>query len=468
MNSNLDPCAARPARRSPRFLTVGLAWLLAVSALPAFASPDGSSYEPMSPVRCNGYDRVEIRGRHIRATDAAVSSQGYCTVRIYDSLLEADGIAVVAQGRSKIEIFDSQIEGGRGALRAAGQSRIVLQRTRTAGGATIQGQGSIEDLSGQLGPAEIEQTDYSFSVGAGGIELRSGETKMSIGVGGIRMSDGEETGDDEAAQDGGSDSVELSVGGITLRTGGARSTEAWRAQGPELSSADAARVLVELGATAQGDQLHLRMAGDVLFDSDSAAIRADAARELAKVAQVIRHGAVGGVGIVGHTDSVASEAYNQRLSEQRALAVARWLAENEGIPPQLMRAIGAGESRPVAHNTLPDGSDDPAGRARNRRVEIHFEAGDEVLAAIAAPDTAPSLATGEVPPSCARICDAWPRLSELEARCVVASLEGSGYRVLGTTGCVAIEETATCRLCWRTLDVSENDCAATSRACLGR
>lgn len=72
----------------------------------------------------------------------------------------------------------------------------------------------------------------------------------------------------------------------------------------------------------------------------------------------------------GHTDAKGDDAYNQALSERRAAAVKAWLAGNARIPADHMGTRGYGETRPVAPNARPDGADDPAGRQRNRRVEI--------------------------------------------------------------------------------------------------
>ncbi len=74
--------------------------------------------------------------------------------------------------------------------------------------------------------------------------------------------------------------------------------------------------------------------------------------------------------ISGHTDSKGSEEYNQKLSEKRAESVKKWLIENAGVNPKIIEISGYGESRPVAPNTNPDGSDNPEGRQKNRRVEI--------------------------------------------------------------------------------------------------
>ncbi len=157
---------------------------------------------------------------------------------------------------------------------------------------------------------------------------------------------------------------------LRIRAGGATVTGDWRGAGRRWGSADTESLLIELGATREDDLIRLAMAGDVLFDFDSTAIRPDAAEQLAKAAHVIRQRSVGEVYVVGHTDSIGSDDYNARLSKDRAVAVMSWLSHNEGIPASVMVGRGVGATRPVAHNTRPDGSDDPEGRARNRRVEI--------------------------------------------------------------------------------------------------
>ncbi len=70
--------------------------------------------------------------------------------------------------------------------------------------------------------------------------------------------------------------------------------------------------------------------------------------------------------VIGHTDSRASMAYNQKLSERRAASVAKFLM-SKGVPATSMVAIGKGETQPVASNRT------SAGMQQNRRVEIHIE-----------------------------------------------------------------------------------------------
>ena len=116
-------------------------------------------------------------------------------------------------------------------------------------------------------------------------------------------------------------------------------------------------------------EVHIDLAADVLFDFDKADLLPKAEETLQKAADLIKQrNAKGTVRIEGHTDAKGSDAYNQKLSERRADAVKRWF-ESHGLHEHFATA-GFGAKKPVAPNTKPDGSDDPEGRARNRRVEI--------------------------------------------------------------------------------------------------
>lgn len=110
----------------------------------------------------------------------------------------------------------------------------------------------------------------------------------------------------------------------------------------------------------------------VLFDFGSADIRPDAQATLTDLAAVLNEAAAPAIHVYGHTDSVSDESFNQTLSEQRAQAVVAAL-EAAGTTAT-MDATGFGESRPVASNENPDGTDNPAGRQLNRRVEIFIPA----------------------------------------------------------------------------------------------
>ena len=117
-------------------------------------------------------------------------------------------------------------------------------------------------------------------------------------------------------------------------------------------------------------EIRMKLAADVLFDFDRAEIREKARAALEQVAGIIRQYPRQAVRIDGHTDAKGAEAYNQKLSERRAQSVRSWLVDSEGLTETGFQVQGLGESRPAAPNEKPDGSDDPEGRQKNRRVEI--------------------------------------------------------------------------------------------------
>ena len=115
--------------------------------------------------------------------------------------------------------------------------------------------------------------------------------------------------------------------------------------------------------------IRIELAADVLFEFDKATLLPKAEETLGKAADFIRERAAGVVRMEGHTDAKGDDAYNQRLSERRADSVRQWLAR-KGLGTIRFTSKGLGETRPVAPNTKPDGSDDAEGRQKNRRVEI--------------------------------------------------------------------------------------------------
>ncbi len=113
----------------------------------------------------------------------------------------------------------------------------------------------------------------------------------------------------------------------------------------------------------QGDNITLNMPGNVTFAFDSSNLQTQFYPVLNNVAGTLTQYDQTVIEVAGHTDSVGSDAYNQKLSEQRANSVAAYLG-GHGVNQQRMIIVGAGETRPIASN------DTDAGRAQNRRVEI--------------------------------------------------------------------------------------------------
>ncbi|ALX50321.1 OmpA family protein [Lentibacillus amyloliquefaciens] len=127
--------------------------------------------------------------------------------------------------------------------------------------------------------------------------------------------------------------------------------------------------LTEFNAVGTEDGAKLTLPEDILFDFDSSELRSEADEVIGQLVQVIETTDDDEVTIVGHTDSKGEDSYNQELSEDRANAVLDALAD-KGVEEGRMTAEGKGASEPIAQNTNNDGSDNPEGRQKNRRVEV--------------------------------------------------------------------------------------------------
>jgi outer membrane protein OmpA-like peptidoglycan-associated protein len=132
---------------------------------------------------------------------------------------------------------------------------------------------------------------------------------------------------------------------------------------------DIGGVVADLQVKETATELRIELAADVLFEFDKATLQPAAENTLTKAATIVRDKAAGAVRIEGHTDSVGNDGYNQKLSERRAESVRQWFVRH-GFGGVKFSSRGFGETQPVASNTRPDGTDDPEGRRRNRRVEI--------------------------------------------------------------------------------------------------
>lgn len=109
------------------------------------------------------------------------------------------------------------------------------------------------------------------------------------------------------------------------------------------------------------------MTSQTAFDTDSSAIKPGFHSTLDKLADVVVRYGKTTLTVVGHTDNVGSNDYNQKLSERRALSVAQFL-ESRRVNGMRLATAGRGERDPVAANAS------EAGRQANRRVEIYVEA----------------------------------------------------------------------------------------------
>lgn len=107
------------------------------------------------------------------------------------------------------------------------------------------------------------------------------------------------------------------------------------------------------------------VSAEVLFDFDKSVVKSEGKAELQKLADTIKAQglAVEDIDVVGHTDSVGSDEYNQALSIRRAAAVKAYLV-SKGVSGDIIDVMGMGKRDPIATNST------AAGRAMNRRVDV--------------------------------------------------------------------------------------------------
>lgn len=129
----------------------------------------------------------------------------------------------------------------------------------------------------------------------------------------------------------------------------------------ELEGADVDRV---------GEGIAIKFDSGILFDFDSSALRSAARDNLTELAASLKKYPNTDAMIVGHTDAVGSDDYNQRLSQRRAESAAQYLI-SQGISRSRLTTLGKGEGEPIASN------DTDYGRQQNRRVEVAIYANDE-------------------------------------------------------------------------------------------
>ena len=125
------------------------------------------------------------------------------------------------------------------------------------------------------------------------------------------------------------------------------------------------------GATVErvGEGIQVTFESGLLFDFNSDVVKAAAAQNLKNLAASLDKYPNSSLLIVGHTDAVGSDSYNQTLSERRARSTALYLA-GQGVAAGRLRTMGLGETEPVAPN------DTDAGMQKNRRVEVAIYASD--------------------------------------------------------------------------------------------
>jgi outer membrane protein OmpA-like peptidoglycan-associated protein len=126
------------------------------------------------------------------------------------------------------------------------------------------------------------------------------------------------------------------------------------------------------GATVQriGEGIAVTFASGILFPFDSDQILPAGRANLDELALSLQRYPNSSLTIVGHTDSVGTDSYNQSLSERRARSASAYL-QSKGIAASRLTAVGRGETEPIASNSTEEG------RQRNRRVEVAIYASEE-------------------------------------------------------------------------------------------
>jgi outer membrane protein OmpA-like peptidoglycan-associated protein len=125
------------------------------------------------------------------------------------------------------------------------------------------------------------------------------------------------------------------------------------------------------GATVErvGEGIQVTFESGLLFDFNSDVVKAEAQKNLANLAASLSKYPNSSLLVVGHTDAAGTDAYNQALSERRATSTVSYLI-GQGVASSRLRAMGLGESEPVAPN------DTDMNMAKNRRVEVAIYASD--------------------------------------------------------------------------------------------
>ena len=139
-------------------------------------------------------------------------------------------------------------------------------------------------------------------------------------------------------------------------------------EAPDLAEIAASDPALDVRTDADGEVDGMIMLSNVLFEYGDATLAPDAITVLQGLAPKLEGAKA--LEITGHTDARGDEAYNLDLSLRRAEAVRGWLIANSALTDETVTARGLGETEPAAANQTDDGSDDPEGRALNRRVEL--------------------------------------------------------------------------------------------------
>lgn len=138
----------------------------------------------------------------------------------------------------------------------------------------------------------------------------------------------------------------------------------------KITAATVEKTITELKAEKTKLGIKINLPEHILFDFDKYYVRATAKPTLTKINQLLSYYGKSEVLINGYTDSKGSDNYNEQLSRKRAAAVKYYFINVFKVPAARLETKGLGKSQPIAPNNKTDGSDNPDGRQKNRRVEV--------------------------------------------------------------------------------------------------
>ncbi|MFB2838668.1 OmpA family protein [Floridanema evergladense] len=138
----------------------------------------------------------------------------------------------------------------------------------------------------------------------------------------------------------------------------------------KITAATVEKTMTELKAEKTKLGIKINLPEHILFDFDKYHVRATAKPTLTKLNQLLTYYGKSEILINGHTDDKGDDAYNEKLSRLRSAAVKYYFINVFKVPAKRLQTKGLGESQPIAPNNKTDGSDNPEGRQKNRRVEV--------------------------------------------------------------------------------------------------
>jgi OmpA-OmpF porin, OOP family len=138
------------------------------------------------------------------------------------------------------------------------------------------------------------------------------------------------------------------------------------APAPAPKPADAPKPVEAAKPAPQPVKVAITIQAEALFDFDKSVLKPEGKKSIDEAIVKMKKVDVEMVIATGHTDSVGTDAYNQKLSERRATTVKEYMV-SQGIPAAKITTLGKGETQPVATNKTAEG------RAKNRRVDIEFK-----------------------------------------------------------------------------------------------